>query len=141
MDLLFQGIVTGNQSGVGRPFLPMAIGGGIIGMSLISTLSPARSRRIIWSLTVLMAAMVASEDPLPLWQSGRRPRSPPLLVSSGFTVEALLAPQPRLVPEPCNGREIASQNPLPQRQSRRRTGCPKRHVPFEPRVRPKLPIQ
>ena len=71
-----KGIATVNQSRVRRPLLSMAMGGGIIGMTRISTLSPARSRRIIWSLIVLMAAMVASQNPLPQRQSRGVPQEP-----------------------------------------------------------------
>ena len=60
-----EGIVTVNQSRVRRPLLPMAMGGMIMGMTPFPTLSPARSWRIIWSLIVLIAAMVATQNPLP----------------------------------------------------------------------------
>ena len=136
-----EGIATVNQSRVRRPLLPIAMAGGIIGMTPIPTLSPARSRRIIWSLIVLMAAMVASHNPLPQRQSGGRPRSPKLPVRSELTVQPILPLQRRLVPGPHNGREIASKNPLPERQSGGRPWCPKLPVPSEPMVRPKLPIR
>ena len=64
-----KGIATVNQSRVRRPLLSMAMGGRITGMTPIPTLSPARSQRIIWSLIVLMAAMGASQNPLPQRES------------------------------------------------------------------------
>ena len=71
-----EGIATVNQSRVRRPLLPMPMGGGVIGTSPTPTLSPARSRRISWTLTVLMTAMVASQNPLPERQSRGAPQEP-----------------------------------------------------------------
>ena len=136
-----EGIATVNQSRVRRPLLPRPMGSGIIGMSPTPTLSPARSQRISWSLTVLMIAMVASQNPLPQRQSGGPPRSPKLTVHSELTVRPILPVQRRLVPGPRNGREIASQNPLPERQSGGPPGCPQLPVRCEPTVGPKLPLQ
>ena len=136
-----EGITTVNQSRVRRPLLPIPMGGGIIGMSPTPTLSPARSRRISWSLTVVMTAMVASQNPLLQRQSGGRPRSSKFSVRSTLTVWPILPVQRRVVPGPRNARAIASQNPLPQRQSRGRPGCPKLPVRSEPIVRPKLPVR
>ena len=136
-----EGIATVNQSRVPRPLLPRPMGGGIIGMSQTPTLSPARSRRISCSLTVLMTAMVASQNPLPQRQSRGRPRSPKLPVRSELKLRPILPVQRTLVPGPRNGREIASQNPLPQRQRGGRPRSPKLPVRSEPTVRPKLPVR
>ena len=130
-----------NQSLVGRPLLPMPMGGGLIEMSLTPTLAPARSRRISWSVTVLMTAMVASQNSLPQRQSGWRPRRPTVPVRSELTVRPIPPIQRRLVPGPRNGCGIASPYPLPQRQSGGCPRCPKLPVLSEPKVRPKLPIQ
>ena len=138
---LSEGITTMNHSRIRRPRLPMPMGGGIIGMSPTPTLSPARSRRISWSLTVLMTAMVASQNPLPRRQSGGHPRNPKLPIRSELTVRPILPVQRRVVPGPRNGREIASQNALPERQSGGRPGCPKLPVRSELTVRPKLPVR
>ena len=70
-----------------------------------------------------------------------RPRSPKLPVRSELTVQPILPVQRRLVPWPSNGREIASQNPLPQRQSGGRPRCSKLPVRSEPTVWPKLPVR
>ena len=70
-----------------------------------------------------------------------RPRSPKLPVRSELTVQPILPVQRRVVPGPRYGREIASLNPLPQRQSRGRSGCPKLAVRSEPTVQPKLPVE
>ena len=87
-----------------------------------------------------MAAMVASQNPLPQRQSGGRPMSPKLPIRSELTVQPILPVQRTLVPGPRNGREIASQNLLPQRQSGGRPGCPELPVRSEPTVRPKPPV-
>ena len=129
-----------SEPGTPAPFA-YAYGGRIIGMSPTPILSPARSRRISWSLKVLMTAMVASQNPLPQRQSGGRPRSSKLPVCSELRVQPILPVQRRLVPGPRNGCEIASQNPLPQRQSGGRPGCPKLPVRSDPTVRPKLPVR
>ena len=136
-----EGIDTVNQSRVSRHLLPMAMAGRIIGMTPIPTLSPARSRRIIWSLIVLMAAMVASQNRLRQWQSEGGPSSHKLPLRSELTVQPILPVQRRLVPGPCTGHEIASQNPLPQRQSRGCPWCHKLPVRSEPTVSPKLPVR
>ena len=70
------GITTVNQSRVRRRLLPMPMGSGITEMSPTPTLSPARSRRMSWSLTVLMTATVACQNPLPQRQSRGAPQEP-----------------------------------------------------------------
>ena len=70
-----------------------------------------------------------------------RPRSPKLPVRSKLTVRTKLPVQRSLVPGPGNGREMASENPLPQRQNGGRPRSPKLPVRSELTVRPKLPVQ
>ena len=127
-----------NQNWVRQPLWHMAIGGRIIGITPIPTVSPARSRRIVCSLIVLMAAMVASLNPLPQRQSQGCPRSPKLTVRSKPMVQHILFVLQMLGPGPCNGGEIASQNCLSQWQSGRPPGCPKVPVCSEPTLQPKL---
>ena len=136
-----EAIARVNQSRVRWPLLPMPMVVGIRGMSPTPTLSPARSRRISWSLTVLMTGMLASQNPLPQRQSGGHPRSPKLPLRSELTVRPVLPVQRRLVPGLRNGTKIASQNPLAQWQSRGRPEWPKLPVRSEPTLWPKLPVR
>ena len=73
--------------------------------------------------------------------NGGQPESSSTMRKRGAPQGSKLPVERRLVPRPGNGREMASQNPLLQRQNGGRPMSPKLPIRSELTVRPKLPVQ